>query len=153
MQLPISVLDDSLQCLSIPVINGRSKQHAGNPCNSNRTPSSHAWQYHEMMAVHHIAPYQHAPVWGWYQDMWIHSLMHHEPTRVFYQHGFRFRRNVQGPIRQPPVWFCLPFQIQHPTAFYHVAYGTGGDRNMEHTGENFMCPFHTDCSDCIKSHR
>ena len=41
------------------------------------------------------------------------------------------------------------FRYGISTASYHAAYGTGGDRDIEHTGENFMRSFHTDSSDRI----
>lgn len=100
MQTPISARDGSR---AMPV-NSRNKWaqrlHVGNLRNSSKKPSSHAWKYRETMAAHRTAPCQDIHALDWYQGTWIHSLMHHEPTIVFYQHGFRSHRNDQDLNRQ-----------------------------------------------------
>ena len=51
MQMPISAQDSSLPRRSLPAANDPRRPHTGSPRSSNTIPSSHAWQYHEIVAV------------------------------------------------------------------------------------------------------
>lgn len=120
--MPTSAQDDFHQSPLIHGEDGHSRLHAEYPDNSSRKTSSHAWQSLWIPGEHRIVPCLRFHVWDWYQDRCIHSLRHHEPTRVFYPLWFLFRRNVQvaEPIILSLILPTVSLRLVS-ASFYHAA--------------------------------